>query len=44
VRAIIPGALSAEQVRRNMAFATMDVPDALWEALKAEGLVEPSAP
>lgn len=44
VRAIIPGALTADQARQNMVFARTDLPDALWEALKAEGLIDPASP
>ena len=39
VRAIALGAQSAEQVRENAARATADVPEALWDELRAAGLL-----
>ncbi len=44
VAAVIPGAISAEQVRQNVARLTAHIPDAVWEELKAEGLLHPDAP
>jgi D-threo-aldose 1-dehydrogenase len=39
VAAVIPGAVSPAQVRRNVAFARHPIPGELWDELKAEGLV-----
>jgi D-threo-aldose 1-dehydrogenase len=44
VAAVIPGAISAEQVRENAAHFASDVPAAVWEELKAEGLLRADAP
>jgi D-threo-aldose 1-dehydrogenase len=38
------GARSPEQVERNARLFAAGVPDALWEELKAEGLVRADAP
>lgn len=40
VRAIALGAQSAEQVRQNAARAAVDVPGALWDDLRAAGLLD----
>ncbi|MBA8988821.1 D-threo-aldose 1-dehydrogenase [Curtobacterium pusillum] len=40
VRAIALGAQSADQVRENVERAAVDVPDALWDDLRAAGLLE----
>lgn len=44
VAAIIPGAIGADQVKRNVASLLTAIPAALWEALKAEGLLRADAP
>jgi len=44
VAAVIPGALSAAQVRANAERFAADVPAVLWEELKAEGLLRADAP
>jgi len=44
VAAVIPGAVSAEQVRQNTARFAADIPAALWGELKAEGLLRADAP
>ena len=44
VAAVIPGAVSAEQVRQNAARFACDIPASLWEELKAEGLLRADAP
>ncbi|MGL6278387.1 MAG: aldo/keto reductase, partial [Gaiella sp.] len=44
VAAVIPGALSAAQVRQNVERFDADVPPALWDELKAEGLLRTDAP
>jgi D-threo-aldose 1-dehydrogenase len=41
VRTVAVGAQSAEQVRENAARAAATVPDALWDDLRAEGLLAP---
>jgi len=44
VVAVIPGALSAEQVRQNVERFGARVPVAVWDELKAEGLLRADAP
>ena len=44
VAAVIPGARSVDEIRRNSATLGADIPDALWTELKAEGLVQAEAP
>lgn len=44
VVSIIPGMLSPEQVRQNIASVTSDIPSAFWSDLKTEGLIDPEAP
>ncbi len=44
VAAIIPGAVTAEQVRQNVAAIRVDIPAAFWAELKAEGLITEAAP
>ena len=41
---VIPGALSPEQVERDVAAMRLDIPVALWADLKREGLVRSDAP
>jgi D-threo-aldose 1-dehydrogenase len=44
VAAVVPGAQSPEQVRRNVALAAAPPPADLWAELLAEGLLRPDAP
>jgi len=44
VAAIIPGAVSAEEVLQNLAWFQTDIPEALWAELKAAGLLRADAP
>ena len=44
VAAVIPGAVSAAQVETNVRTMGVAVPAALWDALKAEGLLHAAAP
>jgi D-threo-aldose 1-dehydrogenase len=44
VAAVVPGAQSPEQVRRNVALAASPPPAGLWAELLAEGLLPPDAP
>jgi D-threo-aldose 1-dehydrogenase len=44
VASVIPGALSAEQVRRNVASFRHPIPADLWAELKHEGLLRKDAP
>lgn len=44
VLSVIPGAQSVAQVDANRAAAAADIPPALWDDLKAAGLLRPDAP
>jgi D-threo-aldose 1-dehydrogenase len=44
VAAIIPGAVSAEEVRQNLAYFRTDIPSDCWAELKTEGLLREDAP
>ncbi|UYY57502.1 aldo/keto reductase [Sphingomonas sp. S2-65] len=44
VAAIIPGAKRAEKVRENAGLMTATVPAAVWDELRAEGLIPEEAP
>jgi D-threo-aldose 1-dehydrogenase len=44
VVSVIPGLSSPEQVRQALAWAAHPIPDALWDALRGEGLLHPDAP
>jgi D-threo-aldose 1-dehydrogenase len=44
VRRVIPGARSAAEVRRNLAFLETPLPAGLWTELRAAGLLHPGAP
>ena len=44
VAAIIPGPRSAEEFRANLGLLAHPIPAALWQELKADGLVHPDAP
>jgi D-threo-aldose 1-dehydrogenase len=44
VAAVIPGPVATEEVRTNLAWMRHDIPDALWDESKAEGLIRADAP
>ncbi len=44
VVSVIPGGQSVAEVEANARAAAAEIPPALWGALKAEGLIHPSAP
>ena len=44
VASVIPGALDAGQVARNLAAFREDIPDQFWDELKREGLLREDAP
>jgi D-threo-aldose 1-dehydrogenase len=44
VASVIPGARSAREARENAGFFEEPIPDALWEDLKAAGLIAAAAP
>lgn len=44
VVSVIPGPVSEEEVRQNLASMRRDIPNALWAELKAEGLIRADAP
>ncbi len=44
VASVIPGALSAEEVRANVALMRAPFPAQVWSELKAEGLIDAAAP
>ena len=44
VASVIPGAVSSEEVKRNIDLMSATVPSALWEELRTQGLVRPDAP
>ncbi len=44
VAAVIPGALSVQEVQQNLAHLARPIPPALWQELKAEGLLAAAAP
>jgi D-threo-aldose 1-dehydrogenase len=44
VASVIPGASKPEHVERNVAAFRHPIPSALWDELKAEGLLRPDAP
>jgi D-threo-aldose 1-dehydrogenase len=44
VVSVIPGPVSSEEVRLNLAALRATIPRALWTDLKAEGLLRPEAP
>jgi D-threo-aldose 1-dehydrogenase len=41
---VIPGPVTAEEVRQNLAWFSRDIPSALWAELKQEGLIVADAP
>lgn len=44
VAAVIPGARSGAEVEANLEHFRRDIPDALWDALKSEGLIDKDSP
>lgn len=44
VKSMIPGAISADEVKRNVALMAHDIPADLWAELRAEGLLDEKAP
>jgi D-threo-aldose 1-dehydrogenase len=44
VASIIPGAISADQVRQNADYCRRSIPASLWSDLKSEGLISRDAP
>jgi D-threo-aldose 1-dehydrogenase len=44
VVSVIPGPVATEEVRKNLAWMRLAIPDALWAALKSERLIRADAP
>lgn len=44
VTSLIPGPASADQLADNIGHLSADIPPALWEELRAEGLIHPASP
>lgn len=44
VCSVIPGAVSPDQVRQNVANMALSIPHELWQALKQQGLIDSDAP
>jgi D-threo-aldose 1-dehydrogenase len=44
VSSVIPGAVSSREVKQNIEMMSIDIPDALWQELKEEGLLHPDTP
>jgi len=44
VVSIIPGAMSPDEVRQNVAYLETSIPEAFWRDLKSEGLIHADAP
>jgi D-threo-aldose 1-dehydrogenase len=44
VVSVIPGPVATEEVRMNLAWMRLTIPDALWDELKAERLIRADAP
>src|SRR5262249_58004729 len=44
VVSVIPGPVTPEEVRQNLAWLSRDMPGALWTDLKEEGLIVSDAP
>jgi D-threo-aldose 1-dehydrogenase len=40
IASVVAGAVSPEEVRRNVELMSLPIPEALWAALKGEGLIE----
>ena len=44
VTSMIPGAISASEVERNIRLMAHDIPPVLWEELRQDGLLDPRSP
>lgn len=44
IKTVIPGAMSAQEVKANVALFERAIPKELWHDLKSEGLIRPDAP
>jgi D-threo-aldose 1-dehydrogenase len=44
VKTVVPGAVSANEVKSNVALMELAIPAALWSDLRGEGLIRPDAP
>ncbi|MEC8292238.1 MAG: aldo/keto reductase [Pseudomonadota bacterium] len=44
IKTVVPGAVSAAEVQANAALMERQIPAALWQDLRAEGLIRPDAP
>jgi D-threo-aldose 1-dehydrogenase len=44
VCSVIPGAVSTAELEQNLASMRREIPAALWQELRAEGLLDPAAP
>ena len=44
VASVIPGAVSAANVRENLEMMRVDIPPDLWQAMKSERFIDPAAP
>jgi D-threo-aldose 1-dehydrogenase len=44
VISVIPGPVATEEVRKNLAWMRLDIPDAFWAELKSEKLIRADAP
>ena len=44
VAAVLPGGTSPDQVRRNVGLLDLEISDAFWQELRAEGLIREEAP
>lgn len=44
VVSVIPGPVSPDEVAKNLEWMNHEIPDDLWAALRAEGLINPAAP
>src|SRR5262249_23650091 len=44
VVSVIPGPVATEEVRKNLAWMRVKIPDALWDELKAQRLLRADAP
>jgi len=44
VASVIPGAATPEQVTQNVELIRVEIPDAMWSEMKAEGLIPSDAP
>jgi D-threo-aldose 1-dehydrogenase len=44
VKTIVLGMSKPDRIRQNLAWASMEIPTAMWERLKAEGLIRADAP